>query len=342
MSVTQDQVQHRPWQAAGFSFVLHLCVILGLALLVKLPERGAPAESLRRVTVVLAQPDKLDPNSNEYLSEPAVDKSDSKLDAEQSTTLPTSNDLPDTPVSQLTTPDLPPMDLASLTIGSAGMANSSTPAGGNTNPLSAADAKAIADEQQEIADRVPLGPAVTTTIFGSAPLIGRRFVFVLDRSKSMGSQGLGVMDRAQVELLMALAPLTAEHSFQVVAYHQQTTMLRHRKLLAATDDNKNIVREFISNLAPYGSTDHEAGLFMALSLEPDVIVFMTDGDTPELNDGQIESFVKANRGAAVVHSVQFGLSPVGPTNSFMRRIAKKTGGSYRYINVNDWQREKKK
>jgi hypothetical protein len=341
MSVTQVQVQHRPWQAASFSFVLHLCLILGLVWLVKLPERHAEAESLRRVSVVLAQADKLNSNSMEYLSEPPLDESNSKLDGLQSTTLPAVNDLPATPVLKSTTPDPPPMDLASLTIGAAGMANSSNPAGGNTNPLSAEDTKAIADEQNELANQLPLGPTATTSIFGSAPLTGRRFVFVIDRSKSMGSQGLGVLDRAQIELLKALAPLTAEHSFQVVAYHQQTTMLSRRTLLAATDENKNIVREFISDLAPYGSTDHEAGLFMALSLEPDVIVLLTDGDTPELNDGQIDSFVKANRGDAEVHCVQFGLTPIEPTSSFMQRIARKTGGSYRYINVNDWQRGKK-
>jgi hypothetical protein len=71
-----------------------------------------------------------------------------------------------------------------------------------------------------------------------------------------------------------------------------------------------------------------------MDLQADAIILLTDGDTPELNDGQIQQIYRVTKGRAAVHCVQFGLSADPPSNSFMRKLASKTGGSYQYINVN--------
>ena len=46
----------------------------------------------------------------------------------------------------------------------------------------------------------PSGPTAKMTLFGRAG-VGRSFVFLIDRSKSMGSQGLGAIAAAQRELV---------------------------------------------------------------------------------------------------------------------------------------------
>ena len=49
-------------------------------------------------------------------------------------------------------------------------------------------------------------------------MTGRRFVFILDRSQSMGGQGLGVLSQAQNELSEAISRLQENH--QLLIYNQ--------------------------------------------------------------------------------------------------------------------------
>ncbi|MEZ6096218.1 MAG: VWA domain-containing protein [Pirellulaceae bacterium] len=203
--------------------------------------------------------------------------------------------------------------------------------------LSQDDLDAIAREQRALASRQPPGPATTTSLFGSGDISGRRFVFVLDRSASMGGDGLGVLVRAESELVTAVQNLTDEHFFQIVAYNGDATVMDQRSILKASDENKRKIKPFIASLAAYGPTQHEAGLYIARALQPDVIVFMTDGGYPEMDGGQIKTFVRSLNRQATVHCVQFGMSVDPPNRSFMRDLAATAGGSYTYVNVRDWQ-----
>lgn len=332
----------RSWRAAALSFSLHLLLLLLLALLLKYTPAGALiAEPARRVSLVLT--DQADPDSAErtYLEEPAATPSPEKPAVaptalpEKPLTLPPETTSP--PASSALAAESPLEGLVgpatSMTTGVTGEAPS--------NELSAAARETIAAEQRELANRPQPGPLATTAIFGSGPIKGRRFAFVLDRSKSMGAGGLDVLSLAQLELFQALAPLAPENQFQIVAYHQQTVTLKGERLLPASEENKSEVREFIQRLVPFGSTDHEAGLYMALELDPDVIILLTDGDTPELNDGQIQDLVRVSKGRATIHCIQFGLSAEEPPGSFMRKLAGRTSGSYRYINVNQLRKSAK-
>ena len=74
--------------------------------------------------------------------------------------------------------------------------------------------------------------------FGSRAAVGNSFVFVIDRSKSMGGEGLGALDAAGEELTTALARLEPAHRFQVIAYHRQPVYLGQRRLLDATPEKQ--------------------------------------------------------------------------------------------------------
>ncbi len=329
----------RPWQAAVLSCAIHAVLLVLLVGLLRFAPAGqAVEEGPRRVTLVLAEAAQEDASQTTYLEQPPP--------AELASAEPPLKALPSQPVelppeplgNPVTPAPLPgPVDhlenAAAMTAG----VRSETPG----NELSSETLEAIAAEQRELANLPKPGPLATTSIFGSAPLKGRKFVFVLDRSKSMGTGGLDVLSSAQLELFQALAPLAPENQFQIVAYHQQTVTLKERKLLAASEENKSEVNEFIQRLVPFGSTDHEAGLYMALELEPDTIILLTDGDTPELNDGQIQAIARVVKGRAAIHCIQFGLTSSEPTNSFMRKLAARTGGTYRYVDVNQYRKSRR-
>lgn len=329
----------RTWQAAGLSCAIHVLLLVLLVWLLRFAPPGQTVEEEpRRVALILAEQSNDSESETTYLEPPPV--------PQQPDTSPSDLPLPSEPVPlppQTVTAESPPLEapapgelIESATAMTTGMRD-----GQPNNELSAETLEAIAAEQRELANRPQPGPLATTSIFGSAPIKGRTFVFVLDRSKSMGAGGLDVLSRAQVELFQALAPLAPENKFQIVAYHQQTVTLKERKLLAASEENKSEVNEFIHRLVPFGSTDHEAGLYMALELDPDAIVLLTDGDTPELNDGQIQALARVTKGRAAIHCIQFGMTPEEPPGSFMRKLASKTGGTYRYIDVNSIRERKR-
>ena len=175
------------------------------------------------------------------------------------------------------------------------------------------------------------GPVAKLSLFGSGFAEGNSFVFVIDRSKSMGSQGLGVIQQAKVELAQAMKPLGHRHKFQIVAYHHERHYLDRAGLLPANEDNKNRVIEFFDNLAAFGGTNHELALFAGLGMHADVIFFMTDGGSPALTRGQMEQVcATARRMRTTIHCVQFGFGPA-PDAPFMLELSRRTGGTYRYL-----------
>jgi hypothetical protein len=152
----------------------------------------------------------------------------------------------------------------------------------------------------------------------------------------MGSGGLGVIDQAAVELQQAVDQLSDVHQYQVVAYHHQTEMIGQRSLLDATAENKAQVRDFIRELAAFGATEHELGLIAALALKPDVVVLLSDGGLPELTEYQLDTIRRIAGKKTQIHCIQFGAGPLQSSNPFLRTLAAQNGGSFRYIDVNDW------
>ena len=175
------------------------------------------------------------------------------------------------------------------------------------------------------------GPTTGVSIFGSGRAEGNSFVFVIDRSKSMGSDGLDALRRAKTELTGALKGLDQRHKFQIIAYHHERNYLDRAGLLRATDANKASVPAFFDNLAAYGGTNHELALIAALHLKTDVVFLLTDGGSPGLSPSQYDDIVAmARRMRTTIHCIEFGQGP-SPSSSFMARLARDTGGSYRYV-----------
>ncbi|MEQ1904601.1 MAG: hypothetical protein ABL888_10475 [Pirellulaceae bacterium] len=330
------QTAAQKWQSGALSFVLHV-LLLVLATLFFSFQSTPPGggEPTRFGEIVLAHATE---NNAEIEYESKETTTPAQNDSQLPPSLPEASAAPADPIAEKKLEGVGPIIDVDQ---SATQMDRSLKGASTAQPLSAEDLSAIAREQKSLAGRQPPGPLVTTSLFGSGPIEGRRFVFLLDRSASMGERGLGVLPLAEKQLVSAVEALTDTNHFQVLAYHEQAAVIGERTMLAASSDNKRRISEFILDLAAYGSTNHEAGLYSALALRPDVIIWMTDGGYPELNAGQIQAFCSTASKRVAVHAIEFGTRTEQPNNSFMRNLAKASGGSYRYVDVAAWKEQNK-
>ncbi len=210
--------------------------------------------------------------------------------------------------------------------------------------LGAADASGPGEADTDD-DSIALGP-VRTGVFGLADE-GTDFVYVFDRSESMNSvltftsEGQAVfsitpLDAAKAELLKSLKDLKANNHFGMVFYnHSPWLFTLGRKahgMIAATSTNKSRAAAFVASMYGQGKTFHLKPLEIALTMRPDVIFLMTDGEekddpTPE----QLAQLKRLNDGRTKINVVQFVFQP--RSGGTLVDLAKENGGKHIYFNI---------
>jgi hypothetical protein len=205
-------------------------------------------------------------------------------------------------------------------------ANRRLPSGINEAAILAEDARGRG------AGEAPIGTPGGLTVFG-AQARGRSFVMVIDRSASMGDQGLGAIRAAADELARQLDSLDEKQRVQIVAYHAAPSLL-DAHWLPATPQNKERLLKYLRGLPAFGSTNHTAALTTALKLKPEVIFLLTDGDDPGMDPGQLRIVRELARGRTSIHTIHFGRgSESAASDHFMRKLAADNGGGYVYVNA---------
>jgi hypothetical protein len=318
------------------SVAAHAALLIVVVFFVPAGPRGLPLEQERRAAVVVARRDADDQvryfdDSDEREKEQA--ERAALAPAGGVSALPPEDGMPDSPQPEIALP---------ARVEDVGAATDSLLPGVTLNPsrrrwsLPDADAAAIlAEEAARRRGAGPSGPATRVSLFGGSPAEGRTFVFLIDRSKSMGGAGLGALAAAQRELTSALSHLSPDHRFLVIAYNQQCEHLRGaRTLVPATDENKQAVAQFLSGLAALDGTGHFLALQMGLGLKPDVVFLLTDGADPHLNESQLTQIRKLAAGRTSIHCVQFGFGPLQEADNFMMRLASQNNGGYQYVRTN--------
>lgn len=329
-STVNENTSTRHWSSWGISTCFHIAILIALILLGFSTKVDTGSPEVRRVDLVLTQIN--DQNETEYLTESEVESESETATEPLSSSAPveTLEKLEEVNSSNLPSIKVPQLDATGFT-----ELESSNSSKNKSVNLSQAERDMIAADRARFAAEAAQGSETSIEVFGSGELTGRKFIFVLDRSKSMGSQGLGVLDKAASQVSAAVNNLKSNHKFQVIAYHHRTTPMSERNLLRANDKNKASVEGFIRGLAAFGSTRHDSALIVALSMRPDVIVLLTDGGLPELNQGQLATIRRA-AGSTQIHCIQFGAGPRQTSGTFMEALAAQNDGSYRYIDVNKW------
>lgn len=321
---------------------LHLAFFLLLACFVRPPSNRSAPEPDRSVSIVLAK--RSAANQTEYFTSDDEDRAANQAAAGESAekiearTDPVGNPLPSAAAAEslLLDVDLPkppdgharadanPGDLLRLhNVDSSGRPQI-LPGLGNDEILA----------NDPLRNRVagPTGPTTSVTLFGRTG-VGRSFVFLIDRSKSMGGHGLGAIAAAQTELVRELAHLEPDHRFQVIAYNQGLRRLSRSGMVEASKDNKDLVEHFLRETVAAGGTAHEPALTAALRLRPDVVFVLTDGGEPHLSEPEIDLLTRENRGHTTVHCLHFGSGPLQQPDNFLSRFASRNGGGYGYVDM---------
>ncbi|MES2793461.1 MAG: hypothetical protein V4719_27865 [Planctomycetota bacterium] len=166
---------------------------------------------------------------------------------------------------------------------------------------------------------------------------GNLFCYVVDCSSSMEEENsIGV---ARAELLASLQQLDASQRFQVLFYDSELHLMENGKqhTFFATDTNRRFARQFITSQQPTSGTFHKPALLAALKMTPDVIFFLTDGDTPELSFRDLWDLKQANRKRTQINVIEFGKGAKLGSLDWLEQLARDHRGSYRYQDVTAWE-----
>ncbi len=181
------------------------------------------------------------------------------------------------------------------------------------------------------------------TIFGVEGK-GSKFVYVLDRSGSMGVPDNKPMRAAQAELIASINELKQQQQFYLIAYNHEPRMLDiigvPGRLTFATDANKDAAKRMIEGVKADGGTRHEAAVALGLKYRPDVLFLLTDGDPEDdLSKDELARLVRINVSATIINVVQFSSEPKKGENRLVK-LAKDSGGEHVYVDLLKFKREK--
>lgn len=110
---------------------------------------------------------------------------------------------------------------------------------------------------------------------------GRRFVFVLDCSRSMNhphdSEAKTRFKRLKLELVKSVASMSVDQEFFLIFFNEGPITMPSSMPVAASSGAKQHYLAWMQTLKADGNTEPTAAMQLALRLQPDVIYFLTDG-----------------------------------------------------------------
>jgi VWA domain-containing protein len=168
------------------------------------------------------------------------------------------------------------------------------------------------------------GGGGSASFFGLAAR-GRRFVFVVDRSASMAGDPL---QAAKDELLQSVNSLRRSMRFYIIFYDHGFMPMPGKTLVRATSRNKRDCFDWVRQVTSGGGTEPIDAMRLALSLGPDAIWLLSDGQfmSEDLVCREIQA---ANPGRRVqVHTIAFHDRAGEPV---LKRIAEQNRGKYRFV-----------
>jgi len=154
-----------------------------------------------------------------------------------------------------------------------------------------------------------------------------KVAYIVDRSGSMTDS----LDYVKLELKRSLWQLGAENEFHVIFYSSGPPVeMPTRRLVNATDRNRQLAFEFIDSVIAWGGTDPTAAIERAFAVQPDIIYFLTDGEFDRAVVGLVR---RLNAGRKVrVNTINFlydGNADV------LKQIAAENGGEYKFVREAD-------
>ena len=192
-----------------------------------------------------------------------------------------------------------------------------------------------ADETDAGRDRSPPSPGgVRTGVFGLEAR-GNRFVYVFDRSASMGEPEGRPLAAAKRELLRSIDDLGEVQQFSIIFYNDRLHVFsptggRIRQEFA-TEDNRRAAGRFVAAVRATGGTRHAEALAAAFRLDPDAVFLLTDADAKDdLTAAEVERLARLGAGTRCLIG-QFGDDATRSPG--LADLAARCGGTYRTVTV---------
>jgi hypothetical protein len=179
--------------------------------------------------------------------------------------------------------------------------------------------KGSTDRYGDGVDWRSLPPWAQTTFFGIRAR-GQFFVYVVDRSGSMIEEERLV--RAKLELRRSIRGLREPQRFAVIFYNERPWPFPGDLSRSADLPSKDAFTRWLRLIEPDGGTDPRKALSMALSLRPDAVFLLSDGEFPP---GTAESIARQNPRKVPIHCIDLA---GGTGGSDLARIAANSGGQY--------------
>jgi hypothetical protein len=159
---------------------------------------------------------------------------------------------------------------------------------------------------------------------------GQSFVYVVDCSGSMNQNGK--FERARYELLQSIEQLTKEQSYFVIFYNHQAHPMEGNRLVLATPAHIAETAHWVNFAEADGGTEPLPALLLALSMHPDAIYFLSDGQF-DLNT--IQEMRLRNRPNNRLKTRQIPIHAIAFYDRFaaglMRAIARNSGGEFKFV-----------
>jgi hypothetical protein len=150
---------------------------------------------------------------------------------------------------------------------------------------------------------------------------GRFFVYVIDSSESMIEEDR--FARATMEVRRSVLALQAPQQFEVIFYNEGSMpMPGGPQPRPADTQNKSQLVAWLRMVDPDGGTDPRSALRQALSLRPEAVFLLSDGEFPK---GTAEIVAGINPQRIPIHCVDLS---GGEGGDHLRRIARESGGQY--------------
>lgn len=162
---------------------------------------------------------------------------------------------------------------------------------------------------------------------------GRRIVYVLDRSASMGSGDASSLGASKRELLRSIDGLSDVQQFYLIFYNHRPRLFSPNggsgRLVFATDENRREAGSFVESIRSDGGTNHAEAIRAAARLGPDVVFMVTDGDArDDLSAEDVDRLERLLGGTKLV-LIQFAAGAGGSPR--LAELARRSGGSSKAI-----------
>jgi hypothetical protein len=150
---------------------------------------------------------------------------------------------------------------------------------------------------------------------------GSKIVYVVDMSGSMVGYRF---DKAREELVASVLRLHRDQSFCVLLFHSAMVAPMDVKLMRAQSAAKNNLRRTLMQVQAFDGTDPTNAIQAAISLRPDVIYVLSDG---EFENGTTDRVTEMNRNSGIViNTIGFQIDA-----NTLRQVAKENRGEYRFV-----------